>query len=258
MDYEFYDGHFERADKERRIFWRRMGQRPDFAGKKVLDVGCGLGGNVIDAAKAGASECVGLEVAEEYVAFATEKVKNDYPELKDIVRFECSRIEEFREDGFDIVLSKDCFEHVDNLPVVLSHVQRCLKGDGELYLGFGPLWHSPFGDHDLSKHLLPFWKRRIPWAHVLLPEAVFVKLVSKRRHEPIQSIESYGLNKQPYSYYKELLFDSDLRIRKFELNSTDSKLAGLFDAMSALVGVIPGMRKFFVRTIYVIAEKGTS
>ena len=53
----------------------------------------------------------------------------------------------FEDKEFDFVVSDAVFEHIRNLPAVLSQLHRVLKSDGLLYAGFGPLWYTHGGDH---------------------------------------------------------------------------------------------------------------
>ena len=62
---------------------------------------------------------------------------------------------------FDVVVSRDTFEHIHDLPEVLRHLARLLRPEGRVYVGFGPLYRSPFGDHGLLG-------LRLPWLHLLV------------------------------------------------------------------------------------------
>lgn len=49
--------------------------------------------------------------------------------------------------SFDVVSSDAVFEHLKNLPDVLTEFHRILKPSGVLYATFGPLWYGYGGDH---------------------------------------------------------------------------------------------------------------
>ena len=60
-------------------------------------------------------------------------------------------------------MSKDTFEHVDDVASLLKGLGQLLGSEGRLYAGFSPLYGSPFGDHTRTG-------LRVPWAHALLPK----------------------------------------------------------------------------------------
>ncbi len=139
-------------------FWRRFGKRPEFAGKLVVDVGCGHGALTQEVAQAG-GQVLGIDVDEKLIEFATCHVTDPGAEFRaaDLVDLGiCER--------FDIALSKDTFEHVGNLRSMLAALYRALKPGGELWAGFSPLYYSPFGDHRRTG-------LKVPWAHAVRPHA---------------------------------------------------------------------------------------
>lgn len=66
-------------------------------------------------------------------------------------------------EPFDIVLSKDTFEHVQDLDHLLKGVAQRVRQGGLLVCGFSPLYYSPNGDH--ARYDLP-----LPWMHAFLPD----------------------------------------------------------------------------------------
>lgn len=53
---------------------------PDFAGKRVLDLGCGYGWHCMYAAEQGASSVVGIDLSERMLSVAREKSK--FPQVQ--------------------------------------------------------------------------------------------------------------------------------------------------------------------------------
>ena len=62
-----------------------------------------------------------------------------------------------------------------------------LKVGGRLYVGFGPLFNSPYGDHRRTRLILP-------WLHTLLPEPLIVKYLHLIGKDHLRSIHDLGLN----------------------------------------------------------------
>lgn len=64
--------------------------------------------------------------------------------------------QQFDDETFDFVFSYDAFEHVASPADVLSEAARVLKKGGYLYLDFGPLYYSPFGEHAYDSITVPY------------------------------------------------------------------------------------------------------
>jgi 2-polyprenyl-3-methyl-5-hydroxy-6-metoxy-1,4-benzoquinol methylase len=77
------------------------------------------------------------------IRFAQQNLHQNYPELADCVEFHCIDIADLPEGDFDLMTSKDTFEHVMDLPKVLRDMRERLKSGGRLYAAIGPLWNSP-------------------------------------------------------------------------------------------------------------------
>lgn len=99
---------------------------PDFAGKSVLDLGCGYGWHCIYAAEQGASSVTGVDLSEKMLTIAREKTH--FPQVTYIQ----AGIETFDspENSFDIVLSSLALHYVPSFEAVAAHVHKFLKPDG--------------------------------------------------------------------------------------------------------------------------------
>jgi SAM-dependent methyltransferase len=71
---------------------------------------------------------------------------------------------ELGDERFDVVLSKDSFEHYAEPESFVHTIARFLKPGGLLAVAFGPLWKSPYGGH--TEFMTP-----VPWAHLLFPKS---------------------------------------------------------------------------------------
>ncbi len=58
-----------------------------------------------------------------------------------------ARMSDIPDASFDVVSSDAVFEHLKNLPDVLTEFHRILRPGGVLYATFGPLWYGYGGDH---------------------------------------------------------------------------------------------------------------
>jgi SAM-dependent methyltransferase len=63
---------------------------------------------------------------------------------------------EFPDARLDFVFSYDAFEHFENPEGAFAEMVRVLRPGGHLYLDFGPLYNSPFGEHAYQSISVPY------------------------------------------------------------------------------------------------------
>ena len=238
--------YFARGEWQNPQFWRRFGGTPDFHNKHVLDVGCGHGSMAIFVAQAGAKRVVGLDLNCQLISFANANLRQNYPQLTDHVDFYCQDLKNFPAgEQFDYIISKDSFEHILDLPGMLEEMKKRLKPGGRIYAGFGPLYNSPFGDHNYAHS-------RIPWRHLMLGEKKLIARVNKRwRTDRIHTLGDLGLNGLALADYERIFAESGLEIVKFYINRSQKFYARLF----SLFARIPFLREYFAFNIYVVLRK---
>lgn len=237
--------YFSHGALENAKFWQRFVENPDFENSLVLDVGCGHGRICIDIAELGAKKVVGLDIDSERIEFAQENLKLNYHQYADIVSFETIDLKDYDADTkFDYIISKDSFEHIIDLDYMLIEMTKNLKKGGRIYIGFAPLYNTPYGDHKRTEAILP-------WGHLFIPQSILLKRVSKKRGVEIKSIEDLGLNKMSLRQYQELFTNSDLSVVSFKVNCSNNPIMKLF----SLLRKIPGLTEFFSYNIYCILQK---
>ncbi|MCS6920099.1 MAG: class I SAM-dependent methyltransferase [Fimbriimonadales bacterium] len=240
--------YFKRGAWENPRFWSRLGGQPDLQGKRALDLGCGHGSLCIDMAKAGATRVVGVDLNERLIQFAQRNLQLNYPELADRVEFHCIDIAHLNEGDFDLMTSKDTFEHVMDLPKVLADMRARLKSGGRLYAAIGPLWNSPFGDHDAIKRLIGV---NLPWAHIVLPHRLVLHATAKRVGRPLQSYRDLGMNMLAFRDYKRIIYDSGFEVEFFQPNCSRHPVVRAF----SLLRHLPMVGDYFVNNLYCILRK---
>ena len=95
---------------------------PDFADKRVLDLGCGYGWHCIYAMEHGARRCVGVDISEKMLAVAREKTP--FPAVE-YVRMPIEEID-FPPESFDVALSSLALHYVADFHQVARRVNACL------------------------------------------------------------------------------------------------------------------------------------
>lgn len=99
-------------------------------GKSILEVGCGMGDNLIYCSQKGAIYAEGFDISGESIKIAKEKAK----EFSNIFFSKCS-IEEYNsEKKFDFILAWGVFEYVDNPVESLKKMVGLLSDEGILIL----------------------------------------------------------------------------------------------------------------------------
>lgn len=139
-------------------------------GTRMLEIGCGEGGNLLPFAEIGC-QVTGVDRSPTRIVQAKEFFNATPYEgtFLDIDFFELN-IPENESDKYDIILIHDVIEHISKKDAFVQHIQHFLKKEGIVFWGF-PAWQMPFGGHQqichhrvCSKlpfiHLLPRWAYR--------------------------------------------------------------------------------------------------
>jgi SAM-dependent methyltransferase len=240
----------------REHFWEGFGLTgcPVFDGKTVLEIGCGPGNRSIEAAAHGAVRVVGLDPSDVNFSVGLEILAKMPIAWRDRVTFFKGTLDTLPPEKFDVIISENSFEHVLNVAELLEEVRNRLNAGGRLYLGFGPLYHAPEGDHGWLREVLPgrryFWW---PWGHLLMEEFAFRKL-SKLHGKAVAQTRNWlylDLNQHTLAEYETMFRNSGLRMAYFKTNHVRSLKAHLFSAF----GKIPGLSKYFTLNIFTILEK---
>jgi SAM-dependent methyltransferase len=141
----------------------------DFAGKVVLDYGCGIGGKTIYYATRGAKLAIGVDfprdhgIALEYAG--TKRLPLQFCDLES----EAHAVN--LEDGsVDVVISSSVFEHLADVPGTLREIGRILKPGGLLLNRWNP-YRTRYGSH-LNAAL------GVPFAHLFFSERDILSVCS--------------------------------------------------------------------------------
>ncbi len=152
---------------------------------KVLEIGCGEGGNLLPFAKKGC-HVTGIDICEGRI----QQAKTYFKKAQIHANFLCydfllySQPKEEHEK-FDIILLHDVIEHITDKHKFIGHILQFMKHDGILFVAF-PAWQMPFGGHQqICRNSL--WSK-IPFYH-LLPTKLYRFILQKLAHEETNTIE---------------------------------------------------------------------
>jgi len=101
---------------------------PDLAGKRVLELGCGMGSYVLEF-MADAAHVDAVDISEKMLTALTAEVQRRSLENVDVIR---SSIEDFdfKQGNYDVVISTLAFHYVADLDAVFKAIARSLKRGG--------------------------------------------------------------------------------------------------------------------------------
>lgn len=232
-------------------FWSRFGTQPGFAGKRILEVGCGRGDLSIGMAAAGAESVVGVDILSEHVAEANDRVRSEHADLAGRVEFTTQTLAELDSEPFDLVVSKDSFEHIIDVPAMLAAIRGCLAPSGVVYIGFSPLYHSPYGDHDRRKTAFRAWGiggralAMLPWGHLFLEKKI-IQRHDELNERRIASMHDLNLNMMSIAEFRSHVRAAGFQPRYFATNRGSNPLGWPFSVLRR----IPGLEKFCTYNVY--------
>ena len=218
--------YFNYGKIENEKFWRRLGERPNLENKSILDFGCGHGSLCVDLAKNGAQLVTGIDLEDKLLFFANKNLDDNFNQFKNKIEFKKKDLlkDKFNQE-FDLIVTKDTFEHTINLPEVIDKFYDLLKKNGKAYIGFGPLYNFYNGDHGRTQ-------LKIPWLHVFLSDKFIVKRYNKRNKIKIDIIEDLGLSKYSFNEYNKIFKNSKFEIEYFATNKSDHPASKIFNFLS--------------------------
>ena len=190
----YFDRQLAESNPE---FWSRCGGRPELVGRRVLEIGCGHGALSVDMARSGAT-VVGVDLNEWRVGFANAMLRDRYPELIARTHFTATAARDLpKDEPFEFIVSKDTFEHVDDLDELLESLYQLLKPGGFLIAGSTPLYWSPKGDHGRTG-------LRVPSLHSVLPRPIVLAAASRHKGYKVRSLSDIGMNGYTPEQYRQI------------------------------------------------------
>lgn len=225
------------------------------AGTRVLEVGCGEGGNLLPFAEAGC--CVtGIDLAANKIENAKEYfAKRNMP--GEFISGNFLNMPA-RDDRFDIVLIHDVIEHIepDDKPAFFSGIKRFLKTDGIVFFGF-PAWQMPFGGH--QQICRSGVCSKVPFMH-LLPASLYRGYLRIFKEDPakIDELLSIKRSKMTPEKFERLCRETGFQIveRKLWLISPHYKAKFNLRPTRLRLGLdhIPFLRNFLSTSCFYIVS----
>ncbi len=165
----------------------------DLSGKRVLDIGCGLGGKTVAYAEAKA-RVTGVDLSAENIAKCSVFARARGVEAA-FAAGDAERLP-FAGGSFDAVIANDSLEHFANPEGALGELARVLAPGGSIFLFFTP-WGSPLGSH-LYDYI------RTPWCHLIFPEWLLRELLERELARRGEADPRAGAGRLMEEYHREL------------------------------------------------------
>jgi ubiquinone/menaquinone biosynthesis C-methylase UbiE len=222
----------------------------DLRGKRVLDIGCGLGGKTVAYGEGGAAETIGVDISEENVR-ASGRFALSSPRsfrwgffVGDAARLPAA------DASFDTVIANDAMEHFGNPDGALAEIARVTRPGGAIWIFFTP-HYSPLGSH-LYDYVYT------PWCHLLFRRRDLEAAIREVLVERLEGWSCMEVDSKVGSIMKS--YDTDLNhmsIRRFRgivartpgLAVTQEKLKPAKFSFLGFLTRVPGVRELFTGTV---------
>ena len=162
---------------------------------KVLEIGCGKGGNLLPFLEMGC-QCTGIDISEGDIEFAGQNLEEYVTNGQlTLIANDIYKVETGSTGKFDFIFMKDVIEHIPNQEKFMPFLKNFLNPDGCILFAFPP-WYMPFGGHQqVCKSKLA---STLPYYHIL-PEFIYRSILklfgeSEATIEGLVDIKNTGIS----------------------------------------------------------------
>ncbi|MBR6296580.1 MAG: class I SAM-dependent methyltransferase [Treponema sp.] len=99
---------------------------PDLNGKKVLDIGCGMGQHAMQYAKSGAASVLGIDISEKMLTYARENNSAENIRYRRLAFEDLNQLDE----KFDVITSSLAFDYVEDFGSLMKEIYGMLNENG--------------------------------------------------------------------------------------------------------------------------------
>lgn len=218
---------------------------------RYLDVGCGNGDLGIALVSLGATDVTGVDVVARNIVAANANAQR--LGFSDSAQFICADVLSWDcVADFDVVISHEALEHIEDPRRFLKRLVTLTRPDGCVVLAFGPLFHSPLGDH-----LGDFFRVPLPWRSLIFSEKALLRLRREKFRPTDQAAtlkEITGhLNMMRYSEFERYVEETGWRFDYLAINPQLRTYPPL-QALSNIVTKLP-FRDYFSASVYAVLRK---
>lgn len=226
-------------------------------GTRVLEIGCGEGGNLLPFAEAGC-QVKGIDLSETRI----RQARQFFDAAGQQGTFACENFitadkPATEEERYDLLLIHDVIEHIE-APYkhdFVSHLLPFLKRDGIIFVGF-PAWQMPFGGH---QQIGTGWVSKLPFVH-LLPMGLYTRVLtwSGQRDCDIRELQSIKRSAMTIEHFEQLCHDTGLTLVKRTLWFINPHYEQKFQLkprrLYKVLGRIPYLRNFCTTSAFYLLK----
>ena len=222
-------------------------------GSRVLEIGCGDGGNLVPFLELGC-ECYGVELDEVNYNNALKFHKESpHREQLHLLKNDIYNLTYQDLDGkFDVVFLRDVIEHIPNQEKFMQHLKQFLHPNGIVFFAFPP-WRMPFGGHQQicrSKYL-----SKLPYFHIL-PAKLYGKILKMCGENPegLLEVKKTGIS---INRFKRIVRKENYEIIKtthWFINPNYQVKFGLKPRKLPKIFQIPFLQDFYTTALYCLLK----
>ena len=217
---------------------------------RVLEIGCGTGGNLKPFLEMGCS-VTGVDIAATSIEIAAQLL-GEHSNLTLIADDIYNRTPA---DGtFDIIIMRDVIEHIHNQEKFMGFVKQFMNPGAVFFLAFPP-WYNPFGGH--QQIVKNRFLSKLPFYH-LLPRFIYkgvLKLAgeSDRTIECLLEIRDTGISLERFERIAKKEGYSTAKKTLYFINPNYETKFGLKPRVQlGFISAIPFIRNFFITAGYYV------
>jgi len=218
---------------------------------KVLEIGCGEGGNLKPFLDAGC-RVTGIDLSDHKIHLARTFFEH-HPKA-DCLELICDDIYRIAipEEKYDVVIMRDVIEHIHDQEKFMAFVKPFMHPGSLFFLAFPP-WQNPFGGHQqicLNKIMGHF-----PWVH-LFPVPVYrwilrVSGETKATTENLMEVKETGISIERFERIVKSTSYQIMAKKFFLINPNYEVKFGLRPVIQARwIAHVPGIRNFLTTSAY--------
>lgn len=220
---------------------------------RVLEIGCGDGGNLVPFAKRGCS-VLGVDIATSRI----EVAKSCFATLGLEGTFIASDIFSVKEleHQFDLIICHDVFEHIFDKNQFLANLKKYVKPGGMVFMSF-PAWQMPFGGHQqICRNKL---LSHLPFYHIL-PRPIYrwMLRMGKETDGVVNELMDIKTTRCPIELFERLAKNNELQVidRRFYFINPHYEVKFRLKPrrLTPLIGCIPWVRNFFTTSCFYILK----